>query len=231
MCETLSRADRRSVDRVIAVARWRLDFERRARGTCCSDKGESEFGGCASARGMTSSRLQATRGRWWRMRIINKHQTGTSAGSALGPADWGHWRTAADIAERMLLIRSVELILDGGLAVGPSAASGRLSGFDAPKPGQPPGQRAWKSWIEYTSGVLGFLRVERDNLKKMLADKDVLGIEGIATCSICQEIVNLGEEVAQLDSCKHWYHDQCIGYWLDGHAECPLCRGSSRSSS
>ena len=84
-------------------------------------------------------------------------------------------------------------------------------------------------WITYIPGVLGSRRVERGNLIKRRADKDILGDEGKTMCSICQEDVSIGDEVVQLEACKHWYHDLCIGPWLDEHAECPMCRRTMRS--
>lgn len=81
-------------------------------------------------------------------------------------------------------------------------------------------------WISYGSLVLGSRRLERTSLSKVIADMDVISPESQGICTICQEVVHTGDEVAQLHACKHWYHDSCIGQWLDRHAECPLCRAS-----
>lgn len=86
MCEAFNHADHRSVDRIVAVVHRRLVFERRAHWKCRSNEVEIKFGGCASAKGITSIRLQAIRDRQWRMWSINKQRTGTSAGSAFGAA-------------------------------------------------------------------------------------------------------------------------------------------------
>jgi len=43
-------------------------------------------------------------------------------------------------------------------------------------------------------------------------------------CPICQEIFS-GEEVIKKTPCGHFFHEQCLGKWLENHARsCPLCR-------
>jgi E3 ubiquitin-protein ligase RNF115/126 len=60
-------------------------------------------------------------------------------------------------------------------------------------------------------------------LPKKKVDKEMLGTEGKAECSICMEPVDLGTEVTVLP-CKHWFHYQCIEMWLNQHNTCPHCR-------
>lgn len=54
-------------------------------------------------------------------------------------------------------------------------------------------------------------------------DKDMMGSDGKAECSICMDSVEIGEEVTSLP-CKHWFHGQCVSAWLKEHDTCPHCR-------
>ncbi|KAL1965513.1 hypothetical protein VTN77DRAFT_5596 [Rasamsonia byssochlamydoides] len=60
-------------------------------------------------------------------------------------------------------------------------------------------------------------------LPKKKVDREMLGPEGKAECSICMESVELGTEVTVLP-CKHWFHFTCIEMWLNQHNTCPHCR-------
>jgi hypothetical protein len=62
-----------------------------------------------------------------------------------------------------------------------------------------------------------------ESLPKKNVDKEMLGTEGKAECSICMEPVELGTEVTVLP-CKHWFHYNCIEMWLSQHNTCPHCR-------
>ncbi|KAH8705163.1 hypothetical protein BGW36DRAFT_8614 [Talaromyces proteolyticus] len=61
------------------------------------------------------------------------------------------------------------------------------------------------------------------SLPKKAVDKEMLGAEGKAECSICMEAVEVGSEVTELP-CKHWFHGDCIEVWLKQHNTCPHCR-------
>lgn len=63
------------------------------------------------------------------------------------------------------------------------------------------------------------------SLPRKKVDKEMLGSEGKAECSICMDSVQLGTEVAVLP-CKHWFHFNCIEMWLNQHNTCPHCRRS-----
>jgi E3 ubiquitin-protein ligase RNF115/126 len=63
------------------------------------------------------------------------------------------------------------------------------------------------------------------SLPKKKVDKDMLGVEGKAECSICMDGVEVDIEVAVLP-CTHWFHSDCIGAWLKQHNTCPHCRRS-----
>ena len=60
-------------------------------------------------------------------------------------------------------------------------------------------------------------------LPKKQADKDMVGTDGKAECSVCMDAVTLGDEVTVLP-CKHWFHGECVGAWLTEHDTCPHCR-------
>jgi E3 ubiquitin-protein ligase RNF115/126 len=60
-------------------------------------------------------------------------------------------------------------------------------------------------------------------LPRKKIDKEMLGPDAKAECSICMESVDLDTEVAILP-CKHWFHFLCIEMWLNQHNTCPHCR-------
>lgn len=43
-------------------------------------------------------------------------------------------------------------------------------------------------------------------------------------CSICLSAVEEGEMLKLLPNCKHSFHSDCVGPWLQGHTTCPVCR-------
>ncbi|PLB40165.1 putative RING finger domain protein [Aspergillus candidus] len=61
------------------------------------------------------------------------------------------------------------------------------------------------------------------SLPKKPVDKEMLGHEGKAECSICMDAVDIGTEVTVLP-CTHWFHYTCIEMWLNQHNTCPHCR-------
>lgn len=61
------------------------------------------------------------------------------------------------------------------------------------------------------------------SLPKKRIDKQMLGSEGKAECSICMDAVQLDTEVTVLP-CEHWFHFNCIEMWLNQHNTCPHCR-------
>ncbi|KXT17411.1 hypothetical protein AC579_5744 [Pseudocercospora musae] len=54
------------------------------------------------------------------------------------------------------------------------------------------------------------------------------GEDGQATCSICQENIDIGTAVTQL-SCPHWFCTDCLEPWLH-HRTCPTCRAPIMNS-
>lgn len=63
------------------------------------------------------------------------------------------------------------------------------------------------------------------SLPKKNINREMLGTDGKAECSICMETVELGTEVTVLP-CTHWFHFTCIEMWLSQHNTCPHCRRS-----
>jgi hypothetical protein len=63
------------------------------------------------------------------------------------------------------------------------------------------------------------------SLPKKKVDRDMMGPENNAECSICMDAVELGTEVTVLP-CEHWFHFICIEAWLIQHNTCPHCRRS-----
>lgn len=45
-----------------------------------------------------------------------------------------------------------------------------------------------------------------------------------ATCSICAQEWQHGEELRKLSVCRHYFHKSCVDTWLRDHDTCPLCR-------
>lgn len=68
-------------------------------------------------------------------------------------------------------------------------------------------------------GVADVVKVEKEGNH---ASKGVVGSE----CPVCLMVFAEGEEVKQLNVCKHSFHVPCIDLWLNSHSNCPVCRAS-----
>eukprot|EP01061_Rhynchopus_euleeides_P032055 TRINITY_DN53123_c0_g1_i1.p2 TRINITY_DN53123_c0_g1~~TRINITY_DN53123_c0_g1_i1.p2 ORF type:complete len:228 (+),score=84.24 TRINITY_DN53123_c0_g1_i1:151-834(+) len=44
------------------------------------------------------------------------------------------------------------------------------------------------------------------------------------SCAICMEGFCCGESITLLH-CRHPFHTDCIGQWMDGNKSCPMCKG------
>lgn len=62
-------------------------------------------------------------------------------------------------------------------------------------------------------------------LPRKKLDKEMLGSDSKAECTICIDDLQLGDEVLVLP-CKHWFHGECVVLWLKEHNTCPICRSS-----
>ncbi len=63
------------------------------------------------------------------------------------------------------------------------------------------------------------------NIRQATEDHD-----GEAICSICQEGYTDGEEIREIDHCRHFFHKTCIDPWFRQHVHCPVCRFDIRES-
>jgi E3 ubiquitin-protein ligase ATL7/58/59 len=43
-------------------------------------------------------------------------------------------------------------------------------------------------------------------------------------CCVCLGEFEIKEELRQIPSCKHVFHNDCIRHWLHSNSTCPLCR-------
>ncbi|KAK7318079.1 hypothetical protein RJT34_02777 [Clitoria ternatea] len=71
----------------------------------------------------------------------------------------------------------------------------------------------------------------RLNLALQILDKlprilfgEALGTDSV--CCVCLGEFELKEELLQIPYCKHVFHINCIGNWLQSNSTCPLCRCS-----
>ena len=62
-----------------------------------------------------------------------------------------------------------------------------------------------------------------NKLERKVVDKQLLGPEGKAECSICIDEMKEGQTAVFLP-CKHWFHEECVVLWLKEHNTCPVCR-------
>ncbi|KAF5002347.1 hypothetical protein FGRMN_358 [Fusarium graminum] len=60
-------------------------------------------------------------------------------------------------------------------------------------------------------------------LERKPVDKQMLGSEGKAECTICIDEMNEGD-MATFLPCHHWFHEECVTLWLKEHNTCPICR-------
>ena len=45
-------------------------------------------------------------------------------------------------------------------------------------------------------------------------------------CSICLDEFRKNEKIITLESCKHFFHKECLDIWLQDHNTCPVCRAT-----
>ncbi|GKU03537.1 ring finger protein [Fusarium langsethiae] len=61
------------------------------------------------------------------------------------------------------------------------------------------------------------------NLERKPVNKQMLGSEGKAECTICIDEMKEGD-MATFLPCSHWFHEECVTLWLKEHNTCPICR-------
>jgi hypothetical protein len=47
-------------------------------------------------------------------------------------------------------------------------------------------------------------------------------------CTICQDSIELNQEVRKLNHCGHYFHSECIDTWFTTNVLCPTCRHDIR---
>ena len=47
-------------------------------------------------------------------------------------------------------------------------------------------------------------------------------------CTICQDDIDINQEIRILDHCSHSFHRDCIDTWFQGNVHCPTCRHDVR---
>jgi hypothetical protein len=50
-------------------------------------------------------------------------------------------------------------------------------------------------------------------------------------CTICQDDIDINQEIRILDHCSHSFHRDCIDTWFQGNVNCPTCRHDIREVS
>jgi hypothetical protein len=50
-------------------------------------------------------------------------------------------------------------------------------------------------------------------------------------CAICQDPIELGQQMRILNYCTHSFHTNCIDTWFTTHVTCPTCRHDIRNNS
>ncbi|KAJ5129733.1 uncharacterized protein N7515_005772 [Penicillium bovifimosum] len=87
--------------------------------------------------------------------------------------------------------------------------------------------RVIEQLIEHTGGAStappAASQTAIQSLPRKKVDKEMLGGESKAECTICLDNVELGTEVTVLP-CTHWFHFSCIEAWLTQNNTCPHCR-------
>ncbi|XP_019161389.1 PREDICTED: RING-H2 finger protein ATL33-like [Ipomoea nil] len=80
--------------------------------------------------------------------------------------------------------------------------------------GEPPGELKVKKQplVEFFS-TLKYVKEEAENES---------GVTG--ECPVCLSVFVAGEEIRELNACKHMFHVKCIDVWLGSHSTCPVCR-------
>ena len=49
-------------------------------------------------------------------------------------------------------------------------------------------------------------------------------------CTICQDEIEINQDVRRIDHCNHYFHRNCIDTWFQGNVNCPTCRHDIRDS-
>lgn len=70
---------------------------------------------------------------------------------------------------------------------------------------------------------------DKNNMELVIASSSSLGKD--TECPVCLSAFVEGEELRQLNVCKHMFHRSCIDKWISTHCNCPVCRAFVRNHS
>lgn len=71
-------------------------------------------------------------------------------------------------------------------------------------------------------GMIALKNISEDIICKIEVEKDG-NFDGRIECPICLDKIKYTDSILVTD-CKHCYHKDCIGKWLESKSSCPLCR-------
>jgi hypothetical protein len=49
-------------------------------------------------------------------------------------------------------------------------------------------------------------------------------------CAICQDEIEVNQEMRRINHCGHYFHQDCIDTWFRGNVHCPTCRHDIRET-
>nr|GMC93685.1 RING-H2 finger protein ATL33-like [Ipomoea batatas]GMC99599.1 RING-H2 finger protein ATL33-like [Ipomoea batatas]GME17516.1 RING-H2 finger protein ATL33-like [Ipomoea batatas] len=70
----------------------------------------------------------------------------------------------------------------------------------------------------------GELKLKKQPLVEFFSTLKYAKEEAETECPVCLSVFVAGEEIRQLNACKHMFHVKCIDVWLGSHSTCPVCR-------
>lgn len=96
-------------------------------------------------------------------------------------------------------------------------ATAQILGIPEPNPGDNYNAKVAEKRAEAETGKVAEKKPVGQNASKV--EEPAIS----ETCRTCLEETYIGDEVVLLP-CRHWYHEECITYWLKEHDVCPTCR-------
>lgn len=63
-----------------------------------------------------------------------------------------------------------------------------------------------------------------NKLKIMMVTDSLIKELCLQECSICQEELEVGNEIAEMPGCGHCFHNECVLKWFNLQSWCPVCR-------
>ena len=56
---------------------------------------------------------------------------------------------------------------------------------------------------------------------------ETISTDRFGDCAICISLLTAGQSCKRIPSCRHMFHAECVGMWLQSHPTCPLCRAQA----